>query len=153
MSTERSSNRPILSASWRREGSECKMALSACILVIDDDESVLELITDVLATEYDVEAVTDPFAGLARLEREHFDALIVDLGMPELDGIELIRRVRSRPATHALPILAISAFDQLRERLSTVDVDVVISKPFSLPRLEQAVAQLVHQSPAGAAKH
>ncbi len=120
------------------------MASQACILVIDDDESVLELIEDVLSADYDVEAVTDPFTGLERLKREHYDALIVDLGMPRLDGIELIRRVRARPDTHQLPIIAVSAFDQLRERISEVQVDAVVSKPFSLGQFERTVAEIVH---------
>ncbi len=120
------------------------MASQACILVIDDDESVLELIEDVLSPKYEVEAVSDPFTGVELLNREHFDALIVDLGMPHLDGIELIRRLRAQPNTRELPIIAVSAFDQLRERIADVPVNAVVAKPFSVRKFEQTVAQVIH---------
>jgi CheY-like chemotaxis protein len=139
------SERPV-GVGWKEE---CALASQACILVIDDDASVLQLIEDVLSPDYDVEAVSDPLIGLELLGREHFDALIVDLGMPRLDGVELIQRLRAQPDTRELPIIAVSAFDQLRERIANVPVNAVIGKPFSVRGFERTVARVVHHQPLG----
>jgi DNA-binding response OmpR family regulator len=122
------------------------LASQACILVIDDDEGVLELIEDVLSPDYTVEGFSDPKAGLERLGNERFDALIVDLGMPGLDGVELIQQVRTLPGNCELPIIAVSAFDQLRSRISAVQVDAVVAKPFTLGEFERTVARVLEHA-------
>ncbi len=121
------------------------MAPQVCILIVDDDISILQLIEDVLAAEYEVEAISDPFEALDRVQHEHYDLLLIDLGMPQLDGIELIRRLRAQPDTRELPIIALSAFDQLRQRVSNVQVDAVVPKPFSLQALEQTISRLIQE--------
>ncbi len=121
------------------------MTPQVCILIVDDDASVLQLIEDVLSADYAVEAVSNPLEALDRAQREHYDLALIDLGMPQLDGIELIRRLRSQPGTREMPIIALSAFDQLRQRVSNVQVDAVVSKPFAIETLEDTITRLLKQ--------
>ena len=78
------------------------------ILALDDDPLVLDLIQEILIEDYQVQATTDPLAALTLLDREDFDLLLLDLGIPQIDGVEIIRDVRARPdrvARHHLVIL------------------------------------------------
>ncbi len=102
------------------------------VLVIDDDSSVLDLIADMLDPYYQVEVISDPFAGLSSLEKEEYDVLILDLGIPELDGIEIIRQIRSRPRLKDLPVIVMSAYTGIAKRLNDLQVQAVIHKPFHL---------------------
>ncbi len=121
------------------------MAPQACILIVDDDTTVLQLLEDVLSIEYEIKAVSDPFAAWDLLQHEHFDLALVDLGMPRLDGIELVQRIRNQPDIRELPIIALSAFDQLRQRVSDVSVDALVSKPFAITDLENTIARILQK--------
>ncbi len=119
------------------------------ILVIDDDESILNLVEDALSFDYSVSTANDGSRGLDLLVCEPFDLLILDLGLPELDGVEIIRRLREHTDRKRMPILVVSAYTELRRHVSDLDVDGVLSKPFSLRELERQVSELV--PPAGRA--
>ncbi|MGE5138839.1 MAG: response regulator [Rudaea sp.] len=115
----------------------------ARILVIDDDEQVLELVQDVLESRFDVLGIGDPFEGLELLRREKFDLLILDLGMPNLDGAQLIGLVRTNSVNTEIPILVMSAFDELRRKVAHLPVQDVVTKPFDLEALEKKVKEVV----------
>ena len=119
------------------------MGVRARILVIDDDEQVLQLVEDVLAGRFDVVGVGDPFEGLELLRRETFDLLILDLGMPNLDGAQLIGLVRTNSTNREIPILVMSAFDELRRKVANLPVQDVVTKPFDLDALEKKVKDVV----------
>ncbi len=119
------------------------MAPRERILVVDDDEQVLQLVQDVLGDRYFVETVADPYAGLEQLKHERYDLVIMDLGMPNLDGAQLIDMVRRDSLNHDVPIIVLSAFDQLRRRTATLPVQGVIRKPFDLAALEENVDKCV----------
>ncbi len=105
------------------------------ILVIDDDETILELIRDALSTDYDILTAQDALEAVDLLLNEHFDLLIVDLGMPIVDGIELIQKLRASSPFRQIPILVISAFPELRTRVGTAEVQAILPKPFAIDDL------------------
>jgi DNA-binding NtrC family response regulator len=76
------------------------------VLTVDDEPIVCESIRRVLSEEgYDVSTETSSRAGLDLLRREHFDLLLLDIKMPEMDGIELLRAARDvSPETEVLII-------------------------------------------------
>ncbi|AWJ92188.1 response regulator (plasmid) [Azospirillum baldaniorum] len=79
----------------------------ARILVIDDVPAFTALLRMTLETQgHQVAEANDGLSGLSMLERESFDLAIVDMMMPGLDGIELIRRLRARGASHAPSVIA-----------------------------------------------
>lgn len=113
------------------------------ILVIDDDEAILGLIRDTLASRYDVEATAEWLNGTDRLMREDYDLLILDLAMPVFDGPEFVKRLRANRQRKHMPILVISAYPNLRARVDANKVDGILAKPFPLTELDRAVDKLV----------
>jgi len=114
------------------------------LLIIDDDEAILSLITDSLSEHYQVVAVQDWLHGTDLLMREPFDLLIVDLAMPVFDGMEFISKMRADGTHHTTPIIVISAHPNLRERLRSANVQAIVAKPFSIGHLTRTVAQVLN---------
>jgi DNA-binding response OmpR family regulator len=82
----------------------------AKILIIDDDPTVLALTKDLLLKEgYAVLAVSTGGEGWERLQKEDFDLLVLDLGLPDMDGLELCGKVKRDPRVRGLPVLILTA--------------------------------------------
>lgn len=113
------------------------------ILVIEDEERLARLISRVLKEEgYVPETAADGRAGLARALAEPFDLLVVDWMLPDLDGIEVIRRLRV--AEMNVPILMLTARRQVEDRVEGLDAgaDDYLVKPFAFPELLARVRAL-----------
>lgn len=121
------------------------MPSNARILVIDDDETILDLIKETLSADYQIFTAHDALEGVDLLMSERFDLLIIDLGMPVVDGVELIEKIRANSPFEKTPILVVSAFPELRRRLAGADVQAILPKPFSLDDLSRKVAETIRQ--------
>ncbi|MFC5357935.1 response regulator transcription factor [Azospirillum himalayense] len=122
----------------------------ARILVIDDVPALTALLRMTLETQgHHVEEAHDGLSGLSMLEREPFDLAIVDMMMPGLDGIELIRRLRTRGASPVPSIIAMSGgTDDFPAAFSLTlsamhGADRVLYKPFDNSELTAAVDELL----------
>ncbi|TWA64051.1 response regulator receiver domain-containing protein [Azospirillum brasilense] len=122
----------------------------ARILVIDDVPAFTALLRMTLETrDHHVEEANDGLSGLSLLERESFDLAIVDMMMPGLDGVELIRRLRARDAPHAPAVIAMSGgTDDFPAAFSLTlsamhGADRVLYKPFDTSELTAAVDELL----------
>jgi excisionase family DNA binding protein len=112
------------------------------VLVVDDEESIRELLTKTLElAEYESQAVSDGRAGLDLLRREHWDLLIADLRMPEMDGLSLIREARRLHPR--LPVIIVTGFSSESSAIQAVNLGVVgyLVKPFRIPHVLSAVAK------------
>jgi len=108
---------------------------------------VRESVTRALELEgYEVEAVADGTAALEAAGREGVDLLILDLGMPHVDGLTVCRRLRS--AGSRLPILVLTARTEVSDRVSGLDAgaDDYLPKPFSLDELLARLRALLRRS-------
>jgi len=106
------------------------------ILLVEDDELLGAGIRDALArARYAIDWVQDGRQGLAALRASEFDLLILDLGLPGLDGIELLRSLRAGGGT--TPVLVLSARDTFPERVLGLDAgaDDYLVKPFDVDEL------------------
>jgi two-component system response regulator MprA len=106
------------------------------ILVVDDDPAVRESLRRALQLEgYDVELAGDGEEALERVAADGIDALLLDVSMPRLDGLEACRRLRS--AGSALPVLMLTARDEIEDRVAGLDAgaDDYVVKPFALEEL------------------
>lgn len=122
------------------------------ILVAEDDPSLTAAITFALKTlnHYVVECVRDGQAARAAIDAAQFDLLILDLGLPRLDGIEVLRALRA--GHHSLPVLITSGRSSEEDKIRALDLgaDDYIVKPFSVRELEARVRALLRRSaPAG----
>ncbi|WP_288502625.1 response regulator, partial [uncultured Pseudomonas sp.] len=90
------------------------------LLLVEDDSALGEGICDGLRQEgYTLDWLQDGVSGLHALQHEAFDVLILDLGLPRLDGIELLRRLRA--GGNSLPVLILTARDALDDRIAGLD--------------------------------
>jgi diguanylate cyclase (GGDEF)-like protein len=126
------------------------------ILVVEDDELTAQALVTVLAAQhYAVEVATDGRSGLDLLDSFEYDLLILDVGLPDLDGVEVCRQVRK---THAdseksqLPILLLTAHNSHHDRAMGLDAgaDDYVVKPFDEEELVARIRALLRRSGAGA---
>jgi two-component system, OmpR family, KDP operon response regulator KdpE len=105
------------------------------VLVIDDEAPILRALKiNLTARQYDVSTATDGASGLAAMARERPDVLILDLGLPDMDGTEVIRGVRGWTST---PIIVLSAWGQESQKVAALDAgaDDYVTKPFGMDEL------------------
>lgn len=106
------------------------------ILVIDDDPAVSASLERALRLEgYSVETAADGTAGLGILALDRPDAVILDLGLPDIDGLEVCKRMRT--AKDDTPVLMLTARDAVNDRVQGLDAgaDDYLVKPFALAEL------------------
>ncbi len=95
---------------------------TSTVLVIDDEENIIELIKLGLKYEgFQVEAAPDGPQGLAAAQRLNPNLIILDLMLPGMDGLEVCRRLRGNPTTRDIPILMVTAKDEVRDRVVGLD--------------------------------
>ena len=120
----------------------------ARILVAEDEDVVRNVVLRALAAHgHEAVGVSDGAAALERLSHEGFDLLLTDLVMPVMDGIALALKVsRDYPA---LRILMMTGYAEEKRRAHNLDVLIhdVISKPFSVPDLMEAVGEALDSEP------
>jgi len=116
------------------------------VLAVDDEAVVCESIRRVLSEEgYDVSTETSSRAGLGLLRREHFDLLLLDIKMPEMDGIELLRAARDvSPETEVLIITGYATIETAVEAIKLGAFDY-LEKPVSPPALLVAAARALER--------
>jgi len=116
-------------------------------VIAEDDRAVRESVTRALELEgYTVTAVTDGVAALDAASGSGVDLLLLDLGMPNMDGLTVCRRLRS--AGSRIPILVLTARTEVSDRVSGLDAgaDDYLPKPFSLDELLARLRSLLRRS-------
>lgn len=122
------------------------------ILITEDDAALAEALRFALTQSgYAVDCVNDGAAADEALKDDVFDVLILDLGLPRLDGFEVLRRLRRRNT--ALPVLILSGRENPEEKVMGLDcgADDYIVKPFSLNELQARVRALMRRRQGGTA--
>lgn len=120
--------------------------MTEIILVVDDDASIRRMLErTLLADGYRVESVADGGAALASVERSVPDLIVLDLGLPGLDGVEVARRLRAKKL--ATPILMLTARDAVGDRVGGLDAgaDDYVVKPFESKELQARIRALLRR--------
>ena len=115
------------------------------ILLIDDDESILLAVSRVLTVSgFDVVSAPGGVPGFEMIGSAQPDAVVCDVNMPDLDGFEVLRRVRADPETVALPFILLTSADERENvrKAMQMGADDFISKPFKRQELIDAVNQV-----------
>ncbi len=108
--------------------------MTARVLVVDDIPANVKLLEARLSAEYfDVVTAMNGIDALAICERAECDIVLLDVMMPDMDGFEVCRRLKSNPLTHHLPVVMVTALDQPSDRVRGLDsgADDFLTKPVS----------------------
>jgi two-component system, chemotaxis family, chemotaxis protein CheY len=86
-----------------------------CVLVVDDSPTLRQNVVTFLTDEYDCPSVVDGQQALEYIQKNAVDAVVTDLHMPNMSGLELLRALRSSPATSKIPVLVMTTETGLAE--------------------------------------
>ena len=120
------------------------------VLVVDDEEHITELVAMGLGYNgFDVERVGSGRAALAAIERHRPDLVVLDVMLPDLDGFEVVRRLRD--AGLQVPILFLTARDATSDKIQGLRLgsDDYVTKPFSIEELIERVKAVLRRAGGG----
>jgi len=120
------------------------------ILVVEDDSVLAAALTRALTqSAYAVDLVADGEAANHALASTPYDLVVLDLALPRVDGLSVLRRLRDRRLT--TPVLILTARDTLEDRVTGLDLgaDDYMTKPFDLPEFEARVRALLRRGHSG----
>ena len=119
--------------------------MTARVLVVDDVPANVKLLEARLSAEYfDVTTAYSGAEALALCERAECDIVLLDVMMPDMDGFEVCRRLKSNPATHHIPVVMVTALDQPSDRVRGLEAgaDDFLTKPVTDVALVSRVRSL-----------
>ena len=116
-------------------------------LVVEDDQDLARQLTDALTENgYAVDTAHDGEEGHFLGDTEPYDIVVLDIGLPVMDGIEVLEQWRS--AERAMPVLVLTARDRWREKIAGLDAgaDDYVTKPFQMEEVLARIRALVRRS-------
>jgi cyclic di-GMP phosphodiesterase len=119
---------------------------AARILIVDDDESVRRVLVRMLTAEgYEAEPANDGSSALRAIAANTPDLILLDVKLPDIDGIEVCRRLKSAPETRLVPIVLVTGLTDRTYRLQGIQAgaDDFVGKPFDSAELKARVKSLV----------
>lgn len=124
---------------------EERAIMSIKVLLAEDEPHIVESLTFLLERAgYEVDVETDGRAALESALNNSPNVLVLDVMLPELDGYEVLRQIRSDPRTQNLPTLMLTAKGQREDRETAMDIgaDMFITKPFANAEIVDAIKKL-----------
>ena len=125
------------------------MAAPAHILVVDDEADLVELVSYNLKKEgFRIDSASDGESALAKIRKDRYDLLILDILLPGIQGVELCRIVRNDSKTASLPIIMLTAKGEEIDRIVGLEIgaDDYVTKPFSPRELVARVKAVLRRS-------
>ena len=120
------------------------------ILLVEDSASMRSYLSNIIenGTDDDVEIVeaANGFEALKTLPHHKFDAILTDINMPDINGLELVSFLKNHPIYKSIPIMVISTESTAedRSRAAALGVEEYLSKPFEAPELVDKLRRLLH---------
>jgi two-component system alkaline phosphatase synthesis response regulator PhoP len=119
------------------------------ILIVDDEKDiVVPLKTSLRSDNYNL---VEAYAGYEAIEKAHFeipDLVLLDLGLPDIDGYEVCGRIRKDPLTRLIPVIMLTGRDAIDSKIEGLDIgaDDYITKPFNLNELKARIHTVLRRS-------
>ncbi len=117
------------------------------ILVIDDELDIREIVC--LSIEafsgWDTEGAASGWQGLDKARQGDWDAILLDISMPDMDGVEVFEKLQQNPQTQSIPVILLTAkvLPRDRDRFAKLGVAGVITKPFDPINIGRQMANLL----------
>jgi two-component system response regulator MprA len=121
---------------------------SSLVLVIDDEDNIIDLITLGLKYEgFEVEAAGEGEKGIAAAQRTNPVFIILDWMLPDMNGLEVCSRLRTNPTTRDIPILMLTAKDEVGSRVEGLNTgaDDYLTKPFNFEELVARIRAILRR--------
>ena len=120
------------------------------ILIVDDERDFIELVQYSLAgLGCDFIMANDGIQALSLARQFKPDLILLDILLPDLDGLSVCEILRRQPATKKIPVIFMSALSsEITKRTASMQAQGFFTKPLDLPRLEQLISELLHLEPA-----
>ena len=117
------------------------------ILLVEDNVDLLELMTKWLASDYVILKAQNGLTALQQLENKDVDLIISDIMMPELDGLGLLKEVKSNYRFSHIPFIFLTAKNNLDSKIESLDLgaDAYVEKPFSFSHLKAQITNLLEK--------
>jgi CheY-like chemotaxis protein len=113
------------------------------ILAIDDMSEILISINEILGDEYDVRLAKNAEAGWNLLNKEKIDLVLLDIEMPGISGVDMLRDIRHHPELNNLPVIFITSNSSkiIVHQAVSMGIEGYITKPFTADKLREKVAE------------
>jgi DNA-binding NtrC family response regulator len=115
----------------------------ATLLIVDDDAAIRGVLYDLLSDSYECHTASMAEEAFQYLEVEHYDAIITDIAMPGLTGVELLKRVQLRDESTPVILISGKGNEQDPKSLLALGAFAYVTKPFNLAEIEQVVERAV----------
>ena len=115
------------------------------ILIVDDTRANIDILVEALRNDYKLSVAVDGHAALRSVEKNPPDLVLLDIMMPEVDGYEVCRQLRSREATRELPVMFLSALEDVKNKAQGFEVggNDYLTKPFEVLEVKARVRSLL----------
>ncbi len=123
-------------------------ATKSTIMVVDDNPDIVELVCKILELEgFNVRCANSGNELFAGLEKQKPNLILLDIMMPEIDGLEVLRRLKAAPETSSIPIILLTALDGDEDILTSykMGADHYITKPFKRTHLVAVIDHLLSE--------
>lgn len=116
------------------------------VLVVDDDDSMLEYISDSLKHSYKVNTCRNGKEGLKLAVSQQPDIIITDVVMPEMDGIQLVKALKGNSLVSHIPVIMLSGKNKFQDRMVGIETgaDCYLPKPFYMRELKTVISNLIN---------
>ena len=121
------------------------------ILLVEDSASMRSYLSNIIegATgddEFEIVEAANGFEALKMLPHHKFDAILTDINMPDINGLELVSFLKNHPVYKAIPIMVISTESKAedRTRATALGAEEYLAKPFEAPELVDKLRRLLH---------
>lgn len=115
------------------------------ILIVEDDTDILNYLSEILGANYKISTATNGRIGLEKTIKEMPDCVISDIMMPEMNGIELCKKIKTNTQTCHIPVIMLTAKTSVEQRVEglAVGADSYIPKPFNVEHLKTRINKLI----------
>lgn len=115
------------------------------ILIVEDDTDILNYLSEILGANYKISTATNGRIGLEKAIKEMPDCVITDIMMPEMNGIELCKKIKTNTQTCHIPVIMLTAKTSVEQRVEglAVGADSYIPKPFNVEHLKTRINKLI----------
>jgi len=116
------------------------------ILIVDDDDAIRAILYDLLSDKYECNTASTAEEALQYIAVETYDALLTDIAMPGLTGLELLKKIQEHDSATPVILISGNGSEQDLQDLEALGVFAYVTKPFDLNEIEQVVEWAVTKS-------